>query len=181
MTIFNRTRSKCEKLVPLGAKIADSPRQVAAASEIVITMVSDTATVEQVLFGENGVADGLKPGALVIDMSTISPLATMEFGERLAALGCDMLDAPVSGGPKGAIGGTLGIMVGGSRERLRSVPSHFSDHGENHHLHRASGQWPEDKNGESTRGRYQPFGRSRGSAAGAQSRAWMCPQPCRPS
>jgi 3-hydroxyisobutyrate dehydrogenase len=116
LTIFDRTRSKCEKLVPLGASIADSSRQVAAASEIVITMVPDTATVEQVLFGEDGVAAGLKPRAVVIDMSTISPLATMEFGKRVAALGCEMLDAPVSGGPKGAIAGTLGIMVGGPRE-----------------------------------------------------------------
>jgi 3-hydroxyisobutyrate dehydrogenase len=116
LIIFDRTRDKCEKLVPLSAKIADSSRQVAAASEIVITMVSDTAMVEEALFGEDGVAGGLKPGAVVIDMSTISPLATIEFGKRLAALGCEMLDAPVSGGPKGAIAGTLGIMVGGARE-----------------------------------------------------------------
>ena len=116
LTVFDQARSQCEKLVPLGANIADSPRHVAAANGIVITMVPDTATVEKVLFGENGVAGGLKPGALVIDMSTISPLATMKFGKRLAALGCEMLDAPVSGGPKGAIEGTLGIMVGGPRE-----------------------------------------------------------------
>jgi len=116
LTIYDRARSQCEKLVPLGANLADSSRQVAAASEIVITMVPDTATVEQVLFGENGVAGGLKPGAVVIDMSTISPLATLEFGKRLAAMGCEMLDAPVSGGPKGAIEGTLGIMAGGPRE-----------------------------------------------------------------
>jgi 3-hydroxyisobutyrate dehydrogenase len=116
LTIFDRTRSKCEKLVPLGAHIADSSRQVAAASEVVITMVSDTAMVEEALFAEDGVAGGLKPGSVVIDMSTISPLATLEFGKRLAALGYEMLDAPVSGGPKGALGGTLGIMVGGPRE-----------------------------------------------------------------
>ena len=116
LTIFSRTPSKCEKLVPMGAKIAGSLRQVAAASDIVITIVSDTAAVERVLFGENGIADGLKPGGLIIDMSTISPLATVEFGKRLAALRCEMLDAPVSGGPKGAIGGSLGIMVGGSRD-----------------------------------------------------------------
>ena len=116
VTLFNRTRDKCEKLSTLGAIVAESCRQVAATSEVVITMVSDTAAVEHVLFGEDGVAGGLKPGAVVIDMSTISPLATVEFGKRLAAMGCEMLDAPVSGGPKGAIGGTLGIMVGGSRE-----------------------------------------------------------------
>ncbi len=115
VTVFNRTRHKCEKLSTMGAKVADSSRQVAAAGEIVITMVSDTASVERVLFGEDGVAGGLKPGAVVIDMSTISPLATIEFGKRLEAMGCAMLDAPVSGGPKGAREGTLGIMVGGSR------------------------------------------------------------------
>jgi 3-hydroxyisobutyrate dehydrogenase len=123
VTIFDHSRYKCEKLVPLGANIADSSRIVAATSEIVITMVSDTAMVEEALFGQNGVADGLIPRGLVIDMSTISPLATVEFGKRLAALGCEMLDAPVSGGPKGAIAGTLGIMVGGRREVFdRSLP-----------------------------------------------------------
>jgi 3-hydroxyisobutyrate dehydrogenase len=115
VTVFNRTRPKCERLSTLGAKVAESSRQVAVASEIVITMVSDTASVEQVLLGEDGVAGGLKPGAVVIDMSTISPLATIEFGKRLETMGCAMLDAPVSGGPKGAREGTLGIMVGGSR------------------------------------------------------------------
>jgi 3-hydroxyisobutyrate dehydrogenase len=123
VTIFDHARDKCEELLPLGGNIADSSRLVAAASEIVITMVSDTAMVEEALFGEDGVAAGLKPGALVIDMSTISPLATIEFGKRLAASRCEMLDAPVSGGPKGAIAGTLGIMVGGPREVFdRSLP-----------------------------------------------------------
>jgi 3-hydroxyisobutyrate dehydrogenase len=115
VTAFNRARAKCAKLSTLGAIVAESCRQVAAASEIVITMVSDTNAVEQVLFDNDGVAGGLKLGTVVIDMSTISPLATIEFGKRLAALGCEMLDAPVSGGPKGAVAGTLGIMVGGSR------------------------------------------------------------------
>jgi 3-hydroxyisobutyrate dehydrogenase-like beta-hydroxyacid dehydrogenase len=116
LTIFDPTRSQCEKLVPLGAHIADSPCGVAVASDVVITMVPDTAVVEQVLFGLNGAAGGLKPGAVVIDMSTISPTATVEFGKRLEALGCSMLDAPVSGGPTGAIEGGLGMMVGGPRE-----------------------------------------------------------------
>lgn len=114
VTISARNRSRSEQLAALGAVPAD-PRELAAASDIVITMVTDTAAVEQVLFGENGIASGLRRGSVVIDMSTISPTATVEFGKRLASLGCEMLDAPVSGGPKGAIGGTLGIMVGGSR------------------------------------------------------------------
>jgi 3-hydroxyisobutyrate dehydrogenase len=116
LTVFDQARSQCEKLVSLGASIADSPRQVALASDVVVTMLPDTPIVEQVLFAENGVAAGLKPGAIVIDMSTISPLGTVEFGKRLATMGCEMLDGPVSGGPVGAIGGTLGIMVGGPRE-----------------------------------------------------------------
>jgi 3-hydroxyisobutyrate dehydrogenase len=116
LTAFSRTPGRSDKLVRLGAKVASSPRQVAEASEAVITIVSDTAAVEDVLFSENGLAGGLKPGKVVIDMSTISPTATVEFGKLLAAQGCEMLDAPVSGGPKGAIGGTLGIMAGGARE-----------------------------------------------------------------
>jgi 3-hydroxyisobutyrate dehydrogenase len=116
LTVVDRGPGKCEQLVPLGARVADSPRAVAAASDMVITMLPDTAAVEQVLFGESGVAGGLKRGAVVIDMSTISPTATIEFGKRLTALACEMLDAPVSGGPKGAIEGGLGIMVGGPRE-----------------------------------------------------------------
>jgi len=116
LTIFDRTCCRCEKLALRGATVAKASSQVAQASEIVITMVSDTATVEQVLFAPDGVAQGLQPGAVVIDMSTISPLSAMEFGNRLASLECEMLDAPVSGGPKGAIAGTLGIMVGGRHE-----------------------------------------------------------------
>jgi 3-hydroxyisobutyrate dehydrogenase len=116
VTVFNRTRSKAEKLAPLGARVAESSREVAAASDVVITMVSDTAMVEEALFGENGAAAGMAAGGVAIDMSTISPLATIEFGKRLAAQGCHMLDAPVTGGPKGATGGTLGIMAGGLRE-----------------------------------------------------------------
>ncbi len=116
LTIFDRTCRRCEKLALLGATIASSSCHLAQASKIVITMVSDTAMVEQVLFGENGAAEGMESGAVLIDMSTISPTSTIEFGNRLAALGCEMLDAPVSGGSNGAITGTLGIMVGGHRE-----------------------------------------------------------------
>jgi 3-hydroxyisobutyrate dehydrogenase len=79
-------------------------------------MLPDTRAVEQVLFAEKGVAGGLRPGATVIDMSTIAPEATVAFSGRLGSLGCEMLDAPVSGGQKGAVAGTLGIMVGGSRD-----------------------------------------------------------------
>lgn len=120
--IPKRAQAKARKLLALGAQLAPSPREVAA-SDGVITMVPDTAAVEQVLFGDDGVAGGLKRGSLLIDMSTISPTATVNFGQRLHALGCEMWDAPVSGGPKGAVEGSLGIMVGGAREVFnRSLP-----------------------------------------------------------
>lgn len=120
--IPKRAQAKARKLLALGAQLAPSPREVAA-SDGVITMVPDTAAVEQVLFGDDGVAGGLKRGSLLIDMSTISPTATVDFGQRLHALGCEMWDAPVSGGPKGAVEGSLGIMVGGAREVFnRSLP-----------------------------------------------------------
>jgi 2-hydroxy-3-oxopropionate reductase len=89
-----------------------SPKEVAQKSEIVFVMVSDTPDVEQVLFSENGVAKGLSPGKIVIDMSSISPIATKEFAKRIEALGCFYVDAPVSGGEVGAKAATLTFMVG---------------------------------------------------------------------
>jgi 2-hydroxy-3-oxopropionate reductase len=95
------------------ADVVASPREVAAKSEVVILMVPDTPDVEAVLFGANGVAAGLKAGTLVIDMSSISPIATKDFAKRINEKGCDYLDAPVSGGEVGAKQATLTIMVGG--------------------------------------------------------------------
>lgn len=116
VTVFARNRETYRSLSLLGAEVAGSPEELAQASDVVITMLPDTATVERVLFGEKGVAAGLRPGCVEIDMSTISPSATVEFARRLEAGGCDMLDAPVSGGQKGAREGALGIMVGGQKE-----------------------------------------------------------------
>jgi 3-hydroxyisobutyrate dehydrogenase len=116
LVVFNRTKSKCEPLTALGATVAGSPRELAEQSDVVIAIVSDTRDVEQVLFSEAGVWHGVRQGMTVIDMSTISPRATIQFSERLLEKGCEMLDAPVSGGEKGAREKTLGIMVGGRRE-----------------------------------------------------------------
>src|SRR4029079_1170508 len=99
-----------------GATLATSPREVAQGSDVVITMLPDTPDVEHVLFGDDGVVHGLSDGTLVIDMSTIEPLATRRFATQLSDGGASMLDAPVSGGEKGAIDGTLSIMVGGTQE-----------------------------------------------------------------
>lgn len=116
LTVFNRTRAKTEPLAAAGAAVADSPAEVARASDVVITIVSDTPDVESVLFGSDGLFHGAGSGKVLIDMSTISPEATIDFAGRLAEKECEMLDAPVSGGEKGAIEGTLSIMVGGKRE-----------------------------------------------------------------
>jgi len=116
LTVFHPVRERCESLEIMGAAVAETPEQLARTNDAVITILPETVTVEQVLFGEKGVAAGLKPTCAVIDMSTISPTATVEFARRLEAVGCQMLDAPVTGGRKGAVEGTLGIMVGGRHE-----------------------------------------------------------------
>jgi 2-hydroxy-3-oxopropionate reductase len=96
---------------------------VARAAEVVIVMVPDTPDVERVLFGPAGLAEGLKPGTLVIDMSSISPTATKDFAARINAQGCDYLDAPVSGGEVGARNAALTIMVGGPQAAFdRALP-----------------------------------------------------------
>src|SRR5581483_10204130 len=124
LTVWNRTRSRADELQALGATMANSPREVAARSDIIITIVSDSPDVQEVILGENGVIHGVKPGSVVVDMSTISPQVTREIARTLKDKGVEMLDAPVSGGEKGAIEGTLSIMVGGDAavlERVRPV------------------------------------------------------------
>ncbi|MCD1634016.1 2-hydroxy-3-oxopropionate reductase [Martelella mediterranea] len=110
----NRVKPVSEFLIEKGATACDTPKAVAEAAEIIITIVPDTPDVDAVLFGENGVADGLSEGKMVIDMSSISPVETKAFAERVAAKGCGYLDAPVSGGEVGAKNAALTIMVGGS-------------------------------------------------------------------
>ncbi len=113
VTAWNRTPGRATALLDLGAIEADAPADVARSSDIVIVCVSDTPDVEAVLFGPDGVADGLASGGLVIDCSTISPSATAAFAARLADAGIAFVDAPVSGGSEGARLGTLTVFVGG--------------------------------------------------------------------
>lgn len=121
--VWNRTTSKMEPLVAEGAQAATSPADLASKVDVVITCVSDTAAVEEVLLGEGGVIHGARPGALVIDMSTISPHATRRIAAKLQEQGIHMLDAPVSGGSEGAAQGTLSIMVGGDAAQVqRAMP-----------------------------------------------------------
>ena len=124
VTAWNRTPGRGAELAELGVRLAPSPADVARASDVVITIVSDTVDVEAVLFGPDGVAGGAGEGCLVVDMSTISPSATRGFSARLVERGVAMLDAPVSGGSEGAQKGTLSIFVGGDEadlERARPV------------------------------------------------------------
>lgn len=113
---LNRVKPVSQPLVDKGGVAADTPKAVAEAADVTILMVPDTPDVETVLFGEDGVVDGLSPGKLVIDMSSISPVATKAFAQRIEARGCDYLDAPVSGGEVGAKNAALTIMVGGRPE-----------------------------------------------------------------
>ena len=124
LIVHNRSRGPVDELVAAGATAASSPADVARQAAVVITMLPDTPDVELVLGGDAGVLSALQPGAVVIDMSSISPVATRQLAARVAERRGSMLDAPVSGGEIGAKGGTLSIMVGGDEptfERMRPI------------------------------------------------------------
>ncbi len=117
------SRPVAEDLVSAGGRVCESARAVAEQADVIITMVPDTPQVEAVLFGPAGVAEGLSPGKLVIDMSSISPIATKDLARRINERGCDYLDAPVSGGEVGARAASLTIMVGGPEAAFaRAMP-----------------------------------------------------------
>lgn len=118
VTVWARSRERAEPLLQAGASWADSPAELAGQVELLITNVSDTADVEQVLLGEQGAVHGADAGLVCADMSTIAPNGARRIAERLAAYGVDFLDCPVSGGEVGAVNGTLTIMVGGKAEAL---------------------------------------------------------------
>ncbi|HER35319.1 MAG TPA: 2-hydroxy-3-oxopropionate reductase [Halothiobacillaceae bacterium] len=120
-----------KELTDKGGKACDTPRAVAEAADVVITMVPDTPDVARVLFGENGVSEGLSRGKLVIDMSSISPIETKEFAKKINDLGCDYLDAPVSGGEVGARNAALTIMVGGPEAAFERAEPLFGLMGKN--------------------------------------------------
>jgi len=120
-----------QELLDQGAIPCDSAREVARMADVIIAMVPDTPHVEAVLFGAGGVAEGLTPGKIVVDMSSISPIATKEFARRINELECDYLDAPVSGGDVGAKAASLTIMVGGPERAFDAVKPIFALMGKN--------------------------------------------------
>jgi 2-hydroxy-3-oxopropionate reductase len=130
--LFVHTRSKVPELIASSSATQCTTAQgVAERADIVFTMLPDTPDVERVLFGEHGVSVGLKPGKVVVDMSSISPLATKQFAKKINELGCDYLDAPVSGGEVGAKNATLSIMVGGPEAVFERIKPLFELMGKN--------------------------------------------------
>ncbi len=130
LVVHNRTRTKAEQLARHGARVADSPREVAAASDVVITMLPGPPEVEEVVAGEGGLLEGSTRGSLIVDMSTSSPLLARQLAHAAREGGVGMLDAPVSGGDIGARDGTLSIMVGGEEDDLERAGSLFEVMGE---------------------------------------------------
>ncbi len=131
-TVFTYTRSKIPATFnSASATLCQSNQEVAQHADIIFMMVPDTPNVEEVLFKENGVAAGLSQGKIVVDMSSISPIATKAFAQKIRALGCEYLDAPVSGGEVGAKNATLSIMVGGEDATFATVKPLFELMGKN--------------------------------------------------
>jgi 2-hydroxy-3-oxopropionate reductase len=120
-----------QDLLDKGATACDTAKAVAEAADVIITMVPDTPDVDRVLFGENGIAEGLSAGKLVIDMSSIGPIETKAFAARINALGCDYIDAPVSGGEVGAKAGSLTIMIGAPEAAFERAKPLFELMGQN--------------------------------------------------
>jgi 2-hydroxy-3-oxopropionate reductase len=121
LVVHSRSRGPVDTLALAGARVGGSPAEVAREATVVITMVPDSPDVERVLAGAGGVFEGVRPGAVIVDMSSISPVVTRRLAEQAAARGATMLDAPVSGGEIGAVQATLSIMVGGDAAALERV------------------------------------------------------------
>jgi 2-hydroxy-3-oxopropionate reductase len=131
LVVHNRSRAAVDELSREGAQVAANSREVAAQSEILITMLPDSPDVELVYAGENGVFAGVKPGCLLIDMSSISPVVARKLATEAERRGCDMLDAPVSGGEAGAINAALSIMIGGEPSAVERAMPIFQALGKN--------------------------------------------------
>ena len=129
--VYDLSSGPVQELALKGAVGCSSSREVAQKSDVIFIMVPDTPDVEAVLFGKDSVAEGLRSGSIVVDMSSISPIATKEFAKKLDALGVKMLDAPVSGGQVGAENATLSIMVGGQPEVFEQIKPYFEIMGKN--------------------------------------------------
>jgi 2-hydroxy-3-oxopropionate reductase len=131
LVVHNRSRAAVEELIKDGAQAAGRPREVAECSDVIVTMLPDSPDVELVYTSDQGVFVGAKPGMLLIDMSSISPIVARKLAAGAQERGCDMLDAPVSGGEAGAIGATLSIMIGGVSSAVERAMPIFESLGKN--------------------------------------------------
>jgi 2-hydroxy-3-oxopropionate reductase len=131
LVVFNRSRAPMEEIAAEGAQLGDSPRDIAARSDVVILMLPDSPDVEQVVFGPQGVVEGIRPGSALVDMSSISPVTAIKVATELSTKDVNVLDAPVSGGDIGAVKGTLSIMVGGPEEVFNEMLPIFRALGKN--------------------------------------------------
>ncbi len=131
VSVYDLNPAPVQELSSKGASACRNSKEVAQKSEIIFIMVQDTPDVEAALFGKDGIAEGLKPNSIVVDMSSISPIATKEFAKKLGAMKIKMLDAPVSGGQVGAENATLSIMVGGEAEVFEKIKPYFQLMGKN--------------------------------------------------
>jgi 2-hydroxy-3-oxopropionate reductase len=131
VSVYDLNMAPIQELSSKGASACKSSKEVAQKSEIIFIIVQDTPDVEAVLFGKDGLVEGLKPNSIVVDMSSISPIATKEFAKKLAGMKVKMLDAPVSGGQVGAENATLSIMVGGETEVFEKIKPYFQLMGKN--------------------------------------------------
>jgi 3-hydroxyisobutyrate dehydrogenase-like beta-hydroxyacid dehydrogenase len=126
LTVWNRSPEAGKALIEAGAQRAANPAAVAAASSVVFSMVTDAAASEQVMFGPGGIAEGARQGLIVVDSASIAPEASQSLAQRAAGVGIIYLDAPVSGGPKVAADGKLGIMVGGDAQAFETCKPLFA-------------------------------------------------------
>jgi 3-hydroxyisobutyrate dehydrogenase len=131
VTVYNRTKEKADEVVKAGAKFADNPKEAADGADVIFTMIADSATLEAVTLGANGLVNALKPGAIVIDMSTVSPDSSLKVNEAVEAKGCKFLRAPVTGSTMLAAAGTIGILCSGDKASFDKVLPIFDVLGKN--------------------------------------------------
>lgn len=131
VNIYNRTKEKANELIEMGCAWFDTPKELAANSDVIVTIIGFPKDVEECYFGEQGIFNGIKPGAILIDMTTTKPSLAIKISDKAAKTGAEFIDAPVSGGQVGAVNGTLSIMIGGKKEVADSVLPIFEAFGKN--------------------------------------------------
>ncbi|MEO6718766.1 MAG: NAD(P)-dependent oxidoreductase, partial [Ferruginibacter sp.] len=129
--VYNRTKEKATDLISMGCTWLDTPAEIAANADIIVTMIGFPKDVEECYFGEQGIFTTIKPGTILIDMTTTKPSLAIKIFDEASKVGAEFIDAPVSGGQVGAINGTLSIMIGGKKEVVDSILPMFQVFGKN--------------------------------------------------